>query len=90
MRGRLLPRKLVRVAVPKTLSAMWGLKRGAGSFCTILLTALELGWVPASQGSAIMILILAFVVPLEMIAGIFGFLARDGGAATGLTLLAAA
>jgi uncharacterized protein len=60
---------------------------GAG---TVLLTALELGWVPASQGSTIMVLLLAFVVPLEAVAGLVGFMARDGGAGTGLTVLSAA
>jgi uncharacterized protein len=37
-----------------------------------------------------MLLVLAFVVPLEGLAGVFAFLARDGGAPTGLSLLAAA
>jgi succinate-acetate transporter protein len=57
---------------------------------TVLLTALELQWVPLAQGRSLMMLVLAFVVPLEALAGIFAFLARDGGAATGLSLLAAA
>jgi succinate-acetate transporter protein len=60
---------------------------GAG---TILLTALELSWVPLAQDRSLVILVLAFVAPLELLAGIFAFLARDGGAATGLTLLGAA
>jgi uncharacterized protein len=37
-----------------------------------------------------MIMVLAFVAPLEMISGLFAFLARDVGAATGLSLLGAA
>jgi succinate-acetate transporter protein len=57
---------------------------------TVLLTAVELGWVPAGQVKDLMILVLAFVTPLELLAGIFAFLARDVGAATGLTLLGAA
>jgi uncharacterized protein len=57
---------------------------------TVLLTAVELGWVPAGQVKDLMILVLAFVAPLELLAGIFAFLARDVGAATGLTLLGAA
>jgi uncharacterized protein len=36
-----------------------------------------------------MIMVLAFVVPLELISGLFAFLARDVGAATGLSLLGA-
>jgi uncharacterized protein len=34
--------------------------------------------------------VLAFVVPLELLAGVFAFLARDSGAATALALLGAA
>lgn len=60
---------------------------GAGS---ILLTALELYWVPVSQGKDLMLLVLAFVAPLELLAGIFAFLARDSGAGTALLLLGAA
>jgi succinate-acetate transporter protein len=37
-----------------------------------------------------MVLVLAYVVPLEMLSGLFAFLARDHGAATGLTMLGAA
>jgi hypothetical protein len=57
---------------------------------TILLTALELGWVPPAQGSTLMVLVLAFVAPLQALAGFFAFLARDSGAATALTMLGAA
>lgn len=57
---------------------------------TVLLTTLELQWAPAVEGRQLMILVLAFVVPLEALAGLFAFLARDSGAATGLTTLAAA
>jgi succinate-acetate transporter protein len=57
---------------------------------TILLTALELQWVPPAQVSALMVMVLAFVVPLELLAGVFAFLARDSGAASALTLLGAA
>lgn len=57
---------------------------------TVLLSALESHWVPVTDGKQLMIMVLAFVVPLELISGIFAFLARDHGAATGLTLLSAA
>jgi hypothetical protein len=57
---------------------------------TVLLTALELRWVPAPQTPQIAVLVLAFVVPLEALSGLFAFLARDSGAATGLTMLSAA
>lgn len=57
---------------------------------TILLTALELQWVPLAQGSTLMVMVLAFVAPLELLAGVLAFLARDSGAATALSLLGAA
>ncbi|HEY1706155.1 MAG TPA: hypothetical protein VGG75_41290 [Trebonia sp.] len=57
---------------------------------TILLTALELRWVPFFEDPQLMLMVLAFVVPLEVISGLMAFAARDSGAATGLTLLGAA
>jgi hypothetical protein len=56
---------------------------------TVLLTALELSWVPVSATPQIATLVLAFVAPLEAVSGLFAFLARDTGAATGLTTLSA-
>jgi succinate-acetate transporter protein len=56
---------------------------------TVLLSALELHWVPAAQDAQLMALVLAFVVPLEALSGLFAFLARDSGAATGLMTLSA-
>ncbi len=57
---------------------------------TVLLSALELGWTPVATTAQVAVLVLAFVVPLELLSGIFAFLARDSGAATGLTTLSAA
>lgn len=57
---------------------------------TVLLTAIELSWVPVADGAQVAVMALAFVVPLEGLSGVFGFLARDSGAATGLTTLSAA
>ena len=54
---------------------------------TILLTAIELMWVPLPQTKSVLILILAFVVPLELLSGVFAFLARDVGAASGAARL---
>lgn len=58
---------------------------GTGS---ILLTALELHWVDQRQTAPVMLLILVFVVPLELMAAVFAFLARDGGAASALSVFA--
>jgi succinate-acetate transporter protein len=57
---------------------------------TVLLSALELSWVPTAAGAQLAVLVLAFVVPLEALSGLFAFLSRDSGAATGLTTLSAA
>ncbi len=59
---------------------------GTGS---VLLSVQQLQWVPLAQTPALMLLTLVFVVPLELLAGIFAFLARDGGAACALCVLSA-
>lgn len=60
---------------------------GMGS---VLLSATQLQWVELSESRSLYVLVLAFVVPLELIAGILAYLARDAGAATALTTLGAA
>ncbi|MEW2157870.1 GPR1/FUN34/YaaH family transporter [Streptomyces sp. NPDC007189] len=60
---------------------------GTGS---ILLTAVQLQWVPPAQSRPVMLLVLVFVVPLELVSGLLAFLARDGGAACGLSVLGCA
>jgi hypothetical protein len=44
---------------------------------TVLLTAVELHWAPLAQTRLLMIMVLAFVAPLELISGLFAFPARD-------------
>jgi succinate-acetate transporter protein len=56
---------------------------GIGMF---MLAALEAGWVPASGGKTVGVLLAAFVFPLELLATIIAFLARDTGAGTSLGL----
>jgi uncharacterized protein len=87
--GDLMPEHAVRIMLRPVASSL-PLGFFAFGVGTMLLTALELQWVPVTDGRQLMVLVLAFVVPLEMLAGIFAFLARDHGAATGLTLLGAA
>lgn len=60
---------------------------GTGS---ILFSAVQLQWVPLAQSRPLMLLVLVFVVPLELLSGIFAFLARDAGAACGLCVLGCA
>ncbi|MGM0348881.1 hypothetical protein [Streptomyces sp. Adlamb9] len=47
---------------------------GTGS---VLLSAEQLHWVPTAQTASLMLLILVFVVPLELLAGTLAFLARE-------------
>lgn len=60
---------------------------GIGS---VVLSSLQLGWVPTGQSSVLLLLVLIFVVPLQFVAGLFAFLARDAGAGTAMLLLGAA
>jgi len=46
----------------------------------------ELGWVPHEQLRPTALILLLFVAPLELIAGIVAFWARDGGGATSLCI----
>jgi uncharacterized protein len=56
---------------------------GVGSF---LFALPELGWVGHSQLRPTALIILVFVAPLEIIAGVIAFWARDGGGATSLSI----
>jgi uncharacterized protein len=55
---------------------------------TLLVSGLQLGWLGQEEGSQVGLLLLAFVFPLQLVASIFGFLARDVVAGTGMGLLA--
>jgi succinate-acetate transporter protein len=83
------PQDITRIMLRPLASS---LPMGFFAFCagTVLLTALELKWVPAAQTRQLMTMALVFVVPLEALAGILAFLARDVGAATGLSVLSVA
>src|SRR4051812_4257377 len=58
---------------------------GAG---TLLLSALQLGWLEPTEGHDVALLLLAFVAPLQLVACIFEFLARDVVAGSGMGILA--
>ena len=51
------------------------------------MSGLQLGWVEPTEGKQVALCLLAFTVPLQFTASLFGFLARDGVAATGMGLL---
>jgi hypothetical protein len=50
-------------------------------------SGLQLGWVDASEGDQVGLILIAFVVPTQLLTSIFGFLARDGLVATGMGVL---
>jgi succinate-acetate transporter protein len=54
---------------------------------TLLLSGLQLGWVESSESHTIGLIVIAFVVPLQYLTAILGFLARDVVAGTGMAIL---
>jgi uncharacterized protein len=54
---------------------------------SVVVAGLQLGWVEATEGKKVALIVLAFTVPLQLAASILGFLARDAVAATGMGLL---
>lgn len=56
---------------------------------TLILSGMQLGWFPKQESTYGAIALLAFGAPLQLLSSIFGFLARDVVAATGMGVLAA-
>src|SRR3954468_5372131 len=59
---------------------------GAG---TLVVAGLQLEWVSLTEGRSVALILLAFVFPLQLLASVLGFLARDVVAGTGMGLLSA-
>lgn len=57
---------------------------------SIVLTGLQLGWLPTSQAHQVGVVLVVFAVPLQLVASMFGFLARDSTGGTGMGALAGA
>lgn len=55
---------------------------------TLTVSGLQLGWVPPHEGRDVALILIAFVFPLQLLASIFGYLARDVVAGTGMGVLA--
>lgn len=55
---------------------------------TLLLSALQLRWLADTDGAQVGLIVLAFVFPLQLVASVFGYLARDVVAGTGMGVLA--
>lgn len=54
---------------------------------SVALSGLQLSWVPTAEARQVAIVVLAFAVPLQLLASVFGFLARDSVGGTGMGLL---
>lgn len=54
---------------------------------TTLLSALQLGWFEPAEGQQVALILMAFVFPLQLVSSVFGFLARDVVAGTGMGVL---
>jgi uncharacterized protein len=55
---------------------------------TLLVSGLQLEWLQPSDGMDVALILIAFVFPLQLVASVFGFLARDVVAGTGMGILA--
>jgi succinate-acetate transporter protein len=55
---------------------------------TLLVAGLQLEWLQPTDGAQVGMILVAFVFPLQLVASVFGFLARDVVAGTGMGLLA--
>ena len=55
---------------------------------TLLVSGLQLRWLDPSQGRVVALALLGFVFPAQLVTSIFGFLARDVVAGTGMGILA--
>jgi succinate-acetate transporter protein len=54
---------------------------------TLAFSAVQLSWIPASQGRTVALAAVALTAPLQLLACVIGFLARDPVAATGMGIL---
>jgi uncharacterized protein len=55
---------------------------------TLLLSGVQLQWLPPEDAATVAVILFVFVAPLQLLASIFGFLARDPVAGTGMGILA--
>ena len=55
---------------------------------TFVVSGLQLAWVPPEGGHDVALILIAFVAPLQLVASVLGFLARDVVAGTGMGVLA--
>jgi hypothetical protein len=53
-----------------------------------VVSGLQLGWFAASETEQVGLILIAFVFPLQLLTSVFGYLARDAVAGTGMGILA--
>lgn len=73
----------LRPVAPATPTGFLGL-----AAATVVLAAMNLGWIPSSEAHTVALVMIAFVFPLQGTASVFGFLSRDGVVATAMAVLA--
>ncbi|MGY1744287.1 hypothetical protein [Blastococcus sp. SYSU D00695] len=57
-------------------------------FATTAFAAVQLGWVPPAEGRVAALVVIAATAPLQLLASVVGFVARDPAGATGMGVLA--
>lgn len=57
---------------------------------TFVVSGLQLGWVEPGEGRNVALILIGFVVPLQLVTSVFGFLARDSLAGTAMGILSGA
>jgi succinate-acetate transporter protein len=57
---------------------------------SVVVSGLQLGWLPGSASHDVGLTVLAFTVPAQILASIFGFLARDSVGGTAMGIIASA
>lgn len=75
--------------VLRPIANPFGLGFVALATATLLVSGLELGWISGTERTQTAVLIIAFAPTVQIVACVFGFLARDAVAATALGLQAA-
>jgi succinate-acetate transporter protein len=61
---------------------------GALAVATVVVAGLQLGWIPADETASVALILLAAVVPAQLLTSTLGYLARDGVAGAGMGTLA--
>src|SRR5439155_11578766 len=61
---------------------------GALAVATVVVAALQLGWIPISETASVALILLVAVAPAQLLTSILGYLARDGVAGAGMGTLA--